>query len=153
MSDPQSKKPVAAPHYPLPAFCPDTGGTKVIRLAEELIHRLMRNGPPTRIHEIIGDRTDKNTGSPVQQVLLKPAVVFEHIRQHQPGGRCYCGIPTCAYTKDGSKIPPIPNMVYCVYTNPNDWFFESGWEEADPDEPTMPLGHQTRFKVKLWPKV
>lgn len=118
----------------------------------DLFSKLQRYGPPVRIHEIIGDRQDPSSGSPVQQVLLKPTAVFEHIREHQEGGLCYCGVPTCAFTNDGAKVPPRPGMVYCVYISPGDRYFESRWEKADPDDPGLPLGHAVRYKVRVWPK-
>jgi len=136
----------------MPALCPVTGGQKSIKLMADLVRKLMTEGPQTRVYDIIGDRNDPTCGSPVQEVLLKPIAVFEHIREHQKGGMCYCGIPTCRYTIGGAKVPPPPNMVYCVYINPGDRFFESRWEPADPDHEGLPLGYQTRYKMKIWPK-
>jgi len=140
-------------YYPIPAFWPFAEvEPKVVKLMADLVSRLQRYGPASRIYEIIGDRADPTKGSPVQQVLLRPTAIFEGIREHQAGGMCYCGIPTCAFTNSGAKIPPIPNKVYCVYLNAGGKYFESGWEPADPDEPGLPREYQIRYGVKLWPK-
>jgi hypothetical protein len=117
----------------------------------DLVSEIQRYGPAAQIHEIIGDRTDETSGSPVQQVLAHPDAIFEGIRDHQEGGTCYTGRPSCAYTNSGSKIPPVPGKVYCVYLNPRGHYFVSRWEIADPDVPGLPLGYQGRYRIKVWP--
>lgn len=144
--------PTGAAHYPLPALDPLTGRTKTVRLMAELADRILRYGPRQRYFEVAGDRADETTGSPVQQVLREPVAVFCGIREHQHGGTCYTGCPSCAYTNGGSKVPPWPGKVFCVYVNPRDHLFEWRWEPADPDEPGVPLGHQDRFKERIWPR-
>jgi hypothetical protein len=124
----------------------------VIVLTADLADKILRYGPRQRFYEIVGDRLDETTGSPVQQVLLHPAAIFSGVREHQEGGTCYTGVPTCAYTNGGSKVPPVPGKVFCVYVNPRDRLFEWGWEQADPDEVGLPIGWQERFKERIWPK-
>jgi hypothetical protein len=151
-SQPDGGHKPAAAHFPIPAFSPTTGGTRTVFLLADTFGKMQRYGPASRIYDIIGDRTDPSTGSPVQEVLLHPVAVFEHIREHQDGGYCYSGKPSCRFTNGGSKIPPMPNMVYCVYVNNAGRYFESGWEQEDPDKPGYPLGYQDRFKTTIWPK-
>lgn len=139
-------------HYPIEAFWHRPPGKKMIKLPSSLVLNVQKYGPATRWYELIGDKNSTGTSSPVQEVLQAPNAIFEHIREHQPGGLCYCGIPTCGYTQGGVKIPPSPKCVYCVFVNAADVFFECGWEPADPDDPTLPLGYQSRFKEKLWPR-
>ena len=141
-------------YYPLPALDPASGGTKKVRLMTDLADQVLRYGPRQRYHEIVGDRQDPTTGSPVQQILTKPAAVFGGVCEHQQGGVCYTGLPSCAYTNSGSKVPPFPEKVFCVYVNPQDKVYEWGWEQADPDTVGLPLGYQDtkRFKEQLWPR-
>lgn len=139
-------------HHPIQARCPATGNIKVVKLLADLALKILKIGPKSRYHEIVGDRTDPTAGSPVQQILLNPAAIFESVREHQDGGWCYCGVPTCAYTNSGAKIPPVPNKVFCVYVNPGNYLFEWRWEPADPDDKGLPLGYQERYKVKVWPR-
>ena len=138
--------------HPIIARCPKTGKEKTVKLMASDATRFVKYGPPVRIHEVIGDRTDPTTGSPVQQVLLNPTAIFGGVREHQKGGHCYCGLPTCAYTNAGAKIPPVPNKVFCVYVNPGEKLFEWGWEQADPDDPMIPLGWNSRYQERIWPK-
>ena len=143
---------MSSAHFPIRARCPKTGGEIVVKLSPNLIKRIRDNGPPVRLHDIVGDGSVGPEGSPVQEILLHPSHIFGDIRAHQEGGTCYCGVPSCSYTDGGCKCPPKPNMVYCVYVNPGGVFFESGWEPADTETPELPLGWRTRYKVKLWPK-
>jgi hypothetical protein len=140
-------------YFPIPALCGHTGKQKLVKLMATDATKVMKFGPQARYYELAGDRTDSTTGSPVQQVLLNPHAIFEGVRDHQSGGLCYCGSPTCAYTNDGAKIPPVPDKVFCVYLSPLERLFEWGWEISDPDYPGLPLGWKTRYKVQLWPKI
>ncbi|HET6248678.1 MAG TPA: hypothetical protein VFE47_13330 [Tepidisphaeraceae bacterium] len=138
-------------HVVVPVFCPRTETRKSAYLTAGLVDKILRYGPRSRYHAIVGDRSDPTTGSPVQQVLLNPVVVFEGVREHQHGGICYSGIPTCRYTDEGA---PIPGFVFLVYINPMDWLYEWRWDKEDPNMPGYPLGWDdpARFKAKLWPK-
>lgn len=151
MKKPDVSKQTEPAHFPIPALCPKTKGTIIVKLMADLVSKLQRYGPAARVYEIRGDRNDPTTGSPVQQVLAKPVAVFEGIRDHQTGGTCYTGLPTCAYTNGGAKIPPVPGKVYCVYVNPRGHYFESRWEDADPDDAGLPIGYQGRYKQRIWP--
>jgi hypothetical protein len=141
-----------AKYFPIPALCPKTGGQKVIKLTDDTVKKIRTYGPAVRMYDIIGEKGKDGSRSPVQEILLHPYQVFEHIREHQVGGSCYCGVPSCAFTNGGNITPPHPGKVYCVYVNPADMYFESGWEPADPDDPCLPLGWQARYKERIWPK-
>lgn len=93
--------------YPIPAFSPETGAHTIVKLMGDLIVRFQKTRPQSMIYEVIGDRSDPSSGSPVQQVLSNPVAIFEGVRDHQAGGRCYCGIPTCAYTNGGDMAETL----------------------------------------------
>jgi len=150
-SSPQRLTPA---YYPIPALCPTTGGKRELKLTHALASRIMKYGPQARYYDVVGDRTDSTTGSPVQQVLLGPTAIFAGIREHQQGGTCYCGHPTCAYSNGGAKLPPIPGMIYLVYVSPRDEIFEWRWDQADKEQPDLPVGYNSpnRFRVQIWPR-
>jgi hypothetical protein len=39
--------------------------------------------------------------------------------------------------------------VYLVFVNDETVAYNWRWEKADPDQPTLPVGHATRFKKRL----
>lgn len=145
-------QPSTAAHFPIKALSPDTGGDKIVKLMSDLVVRFQKTRPASMLHEVIGDRSDPTTGSPVQHVLAAPAAIFDGVRDFQVGGTCYSGVPACAYTNGGAKIPPVPGKVFCVYVNPHGIVFEWRWEPADPDVEGLPLGYHDRFGKRLWPK-
>ena len=153
-NSPQHRGRLVPAYYPIPALCPITGNKKEVKLTQELAQKVLKFGPQARYYEVVGDRTDVTTGSPVQQVLLNPTAVFAGVREHQQGGMCYCGQPTCAYTNGGAKIPPVPGMVFLAYVNPRDELFEWRWDQADQNHAELPVDydHPNRFKVRIWPK-
>jgi hypothetical protein len=100
----------------IPALCPISGGSKVVYLTMDLVEKVLRYGPRSRYFAIVGDRSDPTTGSPVQETLLHPTVVFKGVREHQDGGVCYTGKPSCRYTESGAKVPPISgNGVFGIH--------------------------------------
>ncbi len=145
---------MGAAHYPIEALDPATGGTIIVKVMSDLVVRFQKTRPAAMMHELIGDRSDPRSGSPVQYVLKHPFAIFTGLRELQVGGTCYCGVPTCAYTNSGAKIPPVPGKVFCVYINPKGVLFEWRWEPADPDASGLPLGHDDpeRFEMRIWPK-
>ena len=88
-------------------------------------------------------------------ILEKPTAIFEGLRRDEDedrwgyGWRCYCGQPEHAYRSDGSLAPPYPGQVYLVFVNDEQVAYNWRWERADPDNPRLPIGHETRFKQKL----
>jgi hypothetical protein len=140
-------------HFPIQAFCPMTGSLRTFYLTEDLVLGVLKFRPRSSYYAVVGDRTDPSSGSPVQQVLLAPTAVFSGVREHQEGGLCYCGTPTCAYTNDGAKIPPVPGKVFLVYVNPRGHLFEWRWDQEDPEFPGYPIGwdDKSRFREQLWP--
>ncbi|MGH7138246.1 MAG: hypothetical protein ACREHD_21040 [Pirellulales bacterium] len=97
----------------------------------------------------------KECGYIVPEILQQPCAVFEGLRRDEDedrggvGWRCYCGVPAHAYRADGTVTRPYPSQVYLVFVNDEGVVYNWRWEKADPDDPLIPLDHQTRFKRRL----
>lgn len=88
-------------------------------------------------------------------ILQKPTAIFEGLRRDEDedrggyGWRCYCGVPAQSYRSDGTAVPPYHSQVYLVFVNDERVAYNWRWEKADPDNPKLPLGYETRFKQRL----
>jgi hypothetical protein len=97
----------------------------------------------------------KECGHILPAVLKTPTAIFEGLTQDNDedrrgyGWRCYCGLPTESYRSDGSAKPPYPGQVYLVFVNEECVAYNWRWEQADPDNPRLPIGHETRFRIRL----
>jgi hypothetical protein len=97
----------------------------------------------------------KECGLIVPAILQKPSAIFEGLRQDDDedrrgfGWRCYCGIPEHSFRADGSEARPYPGQVYLVFVNDERVVYNWRWERADPNDPFLPLNHETRFKKRL----
>lgn len=86
--------------------------------------------------------------------LQSPTAIFEGIRtdededRHGVGWRCYCCVPDHSYRQDGTKGPSYRNQVFLVFVNENGIAYNWRWEKADPDNPSLPVGHADRFKKR-----
>jgi len=91
----------------------------------------------------------------VPMILQQPTAVFEGLRRDEDedrtgyGWRCYCGIPDHAYRRDGTAIPPYAAQVYLVFVNDEGVAYNWRWEQADPENPTLPVGYKDRFRRQL----
>lgn len=91
----------------------------------------------------------------VPMILQRPTAIFEGLRRDEDeeragyGWRCYCGIPEHAYCADGTAIRPYPGQVYLVFVNDEGIAYNWRSEQADPDNPRLPVGHQDRFRRQL----
>src|SRR4051812_7617582 len=85
-------------------------------------------------------------------ILQAPTAIFEGLRLDEDedrrgvGWRCYCGVPTAAYRPDGTKRAPWPGQVFLVFVNEEHVAYNWRWEQADPDDPKLPIKHGERFK-------
>ena len=97
----------------------------------------------------------KECGLIVPMILENPSAIFEGLRRDEDedrwgyGWRCYCGLPEFSYRPDGSSAPPYFGQVYLVFVNDERIAYNWRWEKADPDNPSLPIGHETRFKQRL----
>jgi hypothetical protein len=91
----------------------------------------------------------------VPAVLQRPTAVFEGLRLEEDedrrgvGWRCYCGVPEFAYRADGSKLSPWPGQVFVVFVNDDRIAYNWRWEQADDDEPALPIDYEDRFRRRL----
>jgi len=91
----------------------------------------------------------------VPQILSAPTCIFEGLRWEEDedrwgyGWRCYCGLPTQAFRRDGTSISPHTGRVYLVFVNDEAVAYNWRWENADPDNLKLPLNHEIRFKQRL----
>ena len=97
----------------------------------------------------------KECGIIVPMILQKPKAIFEGLTKEEDedrrgyGWRCYCGIPDESYHTDGTAGCPYPGQVYLVFVNEDHVAYNWRWEKADPDNPSLPIGHETRFRKRL----
>lgn len=91
----------------------------------------------------------------VPMILQHPTAIFSGLRRDEDedrtgfGWRCYCGIPEHSCRPDGSEARPYPNQVYLVFVNDERVAYNWRWEQADPNDPTLPKDHNTRFRQRL----
>ena len=91
----------------------------------------------------------------VPEILQRPQAVFEALCEDMDedrrgvGWRCYCGIPSRAFSRDGSERPTYPGSVYLVFVNADRVAYNWRWEKADENAPDLPIGYETRFKRRL----
>lgn len=97
----------------------------------------------------------KECGVLVPEVLQNPTAVFEGLRREQDddpwgcGWRCYCGIPSRRFTKDGREADPYPNQVFLVFVNDESVAYNWRWEKASQEDPELPANHEARFRRRL----
>jgi hypothetical protein len=91
----------------------------------------------------------------VPAVLQGPAAIFEGLTSDDDedargyGWRCYCGVPDQAYRVDGTAVAPFSGQVYLVFVNDEHVAYNWRWEKADPNNPRLPIGYETRFRKNL----
>lgn len=97
----------------------------------------------------------KECGYIVPATLQKPTAIFEGLRTDEDedrrgvGWRCYCGVPAKAYRTDGSERDAWPGQVFLVFINDERIAYNWRWEQADADDPKLPIHYRERFKGRL----
>lgn len=97
----------------------------------------------------------KECGYIVPMILQHPTAIFEGLRQDEDedrkgaGWRCYCGLPQCAYHRDGSERSPFPGQIYLVFVNDERVAYNWRWEKADDLDSRLPQNCQQRFQKRL----
>jgi hypothetical protein len=82
----------------------------------------------------------------------RSSVIFKGLeREGHEESLCYVGLASCAYTRDGHQRTPRPRETFAVFILKNDKIFRWGWEAA-ADNLVYPLGYETRFGPRIWPK-
>ena len=91
----------------------------------------------------------------VPETLQNPTAIFEGLTLEEDedrrgyGWRCYCSVPTRAFRSDGKERNAYPNQVYLVFVNDEMVAYNWRWENADADDPRLPMNHATRFRRRL----
>jgi len=82
-----------------------------------------------------------------RRVVQAPTAIFQGLRRRGrlASGRAYCGKPKKAFDSDGKALMPPPNMVYCVYVDPEGFVSDWDWVKEDPVRPGYPLDYRVRF--------
>jgi hypothetical protein len=141
---------------------PENEGTRRDRLAIRAINPV--DGTDCEVYisydrmQAVGKRSlghAKECGYIVPAILQGPTAVFEGLTREEDedrrgvGWRCYCGVPGQSYRADGTPGRPYPGQVYLVFVNEEGVAYNWRWERADPANPNLPEGHETRFKRRL----
>jgi hypothetical protein len=127
------------------AFDPVTGGEMDIYISHQ---RLQAVGKRSRGQVM-------EAAFVIPQVLQQQGPVFEGLctdtdeDRRGVGWRCYCGVPDRSYTAEGEKCPPRRGQVYLVFVNEDHVAYNWRWEQADPNNPNLPLNHENRFQRRL----
>jgi len=131
----------------LDAFDPTTKETCKVQISYERMQAVARRGMIQA----------SECAHIVPEILQAPKAVFEGLRYDEDedrfgdaaGWRCYCGIPKNSYRANGEPAKPYEDKVYLVFINDQGVAYNWRWEKCDPDDPRLPMDHETRFKRRL----
>ena len=115
---------------------------RLLQLSEQDQDAVRHGMPAYVVHEL------KLCGS---RVVQAPTIVFQGLRLSGPlkAGRAYCGKPRRASDNDGNVVPPLSDMVYCVYADPEGYVFDWDWVPEDPGRPGFPEEYRQRFANQI----
>ena len=128
----------------LDAICPDSGKSIKVQLSYDKLQVVARRGKGQAME----------AGYIVPHVLQRPTAIFEGLRKDEDedrrgvGWRCYCGVPPHSYRTDGTECPAYPGQVFLVFVNLDKVAYNWYWTMADPNDETLPVGHEIRFKKR-----
>jgi hypothetical protein len=99
----------------------------------------------------------KELGAIVPAVLRNPKAIFRGIRFDDYSNKkssaddwlCYVGLPTVSFDERGSEMGPYENEVFLVFVNLDRVVYHWRWEKCCPDNVTLPVDHQTRFRERI----
>lgn len=129
----------------LQAIDPNTGSMGEVQVSYD---RMQTVGRRSMAHA-------KECGLIVPKILQEPTAVYEGLCEDEDedsrgvGWRCYCGVPDNSYHPDGTPRSTYPGQVYLVFVNDEEVAYNWRWEKADPNDPELPVNHETRFKKRL----
>lgn len=88
----------------------------------------------------------------VTEILQFPKAIFEGLKRNEDeagsdvsGWRCYCGVPSCAYVEDGTKVPPWERETFLVFVNVEKVAYLWYWYKSDKNNPDIPVDYVERF--------
>jgi hypothetical protein len=128
------------------AIDPHDGGTWNVLISPQFMEWVKRQGM---------GKTRELTDS-VRWVLLNPAMLRRGLRDIErdiddDGWLCYVATPPRAYDyKTGAQRPPWDGEVMIVCVTDEGVLYGWWWVQADPDDPRLPIGHQQRFRERVF---
>ena len=142
-TDSTSKSPGRRDYLTIRAVDPDTGKDSEVMLSYDRLHRVCSRS--------IGQT--KEAKFLVPEILQKPKAIFKGLRKEEDqrytkteGWLCYCGVPSCAYARNGNRIEPRPNEVFLVFVDVEKIAYLWYWSECDESDPNIPTDSETRFR-------
>jgi len=95
----------------------------------------------------------------VPEALQKPTEIFEGLcrQDDEPkdskirgiGWRCYCGVPSVRYSRNGDELSVRDGEVFVVFVTDDKVVYLWDWVKCDPTDRRLPIDHENRFK-KRW---
>jgi hypothetical protein len=137
----QSERPLPSDCRGFDAINPFDGTLWKVYVRDSAMDRAVKLGPGA-VREL---------GFTVPESVLKPSAVFRGVRDEgEPGWLCYAAGPARMYSRatGESRRPPV-GKVFLVLFDEYRIFRGSEWELADPNDATLPNGHESRFDERL----
>ncbi len=143
-TDSTSKSPGRRDYLTIRAIDPDTGKDSEVILSYDRLHQVCRSSGQIKEAKFL-----------VPEILQKPKAIFEGLRKEEDqrytkteGWLCYCGVPSCAYTRNGIRIEPRPNEVFLVFVDVGKIAYLWYWYECDESDSNIPMDSETRFRKR-----
>lgn len=101
----------------------------------------------------------KELAETVRWGLANPNAVYLGVRDwekdiSEDDWYCYVATPPFAYNfQTGKPVRPAwENEVFLIYVNAERVYYLSYWAKCDPTDGSLPLGHEDRFRERVWSK-
>lgn len=120
------------------------------------VRRLMRIRPDGLLEHLAktGNRSKIEECWLVPDILMSPAGIWKGLnREHQEEAFCYSGVPLGAFADEHGKAVEIAmGKVFLVFLTENLDAVKWRYAQQDPKRAGFPVGHDTRFGARLWPR-
>lgn len=81
--------------------------------------------------------------------LEKPVALFKGVRDAGDECLCYVSNPADSYNEIGICAAPV-GQVFLVFLNAESYLYHMIWDPADPRDSRLPVGYDTRFRVRVF---